>query len=183
MYRDLFHAFRKRIFTTVPTIKVVEWDLGQDSRQNPGAMKATPAVLIRFLPTTTDSVSNKVQQGVVSVDIKIVTTSMYTDERRPGKPVGNSNPLDNQRLAAQIHEALYGWSCRLEFIDDQNQLSAEARNYKLMNSINRTLITTDHDIGSFFRTTQRYQTLAKDFSAITQYIKPENNPNFELGKA
>lgn len=180
MYRDLFHAYRKRILDQVPEIKVVEWDLGQDSRQNPGAMKATPAVLIRFLPTTTEGLASKAQQGVVSADIKVVTTSMYTDERRPGKPVGNSDPLDNQRIANEIHKALYGWSCKLEYIDDANNLNNEQRSFKLMNSLNRTVLSTDHDLGSFFRTTQRYQTLAKDFTVITNYIKPPSNPSFDM---
>lgn len=150
VFNQLFKAIKKRLIEQVADIAEVRWEMGQADTQR-GEMVVSNLVTVRMLETDmSDFLSDGVQYGVVSFDIRLLSDHVGADDAERMEA--------HYTLAGQINDALAGFGCNLGYALN----NADTRD--LCGTISRMRVVPEHRADALIRTVQRFSCMAYDYT-------------------
>ena len=166
----------KHLLGQIPELKEIEIDYGQETTK--GALKTLPTVLIRFRPTTWNSLARGEQEATQQIDITTITES-YSD---PSQKIDQAGALDHYEVTNLVHTKLDGHSFLLSDLPQFASLKGTENDYVVMNSFAR-IFSQDRFQSASLKTDQRYRTQLIDKSAnktFTHVIKGLEIENMDI---
>lgn len=165
MYKLPYFLIKQLITTLVPEIKLFEWYIQQDSPQYKGGITQCPAVYITFLPTTIHSLQNGLQEATLEFELLLITDNLKGDDQR----IDDLTGLAHLDLVNKIHANISGKTGKVSEIAGYESLVNTANDYTVLNTIDRTYLSTQHINSAFMKTTQRFKSYSKDPSGSIKF--------------
>lgn len=147
--RTIYNTLKARL-TTVNGIQHVDWFAQQYMGEKNGRMFNNPAIFIEFNEFNFTTMQERVQAFEVDFVLHLVSDCSFEGEQRILE-----QDIDHQRIVKDIFIELQGIS-----LDDGNNPA-----YTVLNEIERTKLTTDHELDALFVTLQEFRAVGVDRSA------------------
>lgn len=166
MMRNLFFVWIKRHLTAnIPELKQLEMYHNQE--RNRGALRATPAMFVKFHPTQWRPLTMGIQEGNVEFDLMLFSKTEEDGEPR----IFNNGNKDHYDLVNDVNKHIAGKSARLSSLAEFAALADTENDRWLFNSIMRIRDEDNTSKKQLLQTNQRFKCLVKDFSGCPTYSK------------
>jgi hypothetical protein len=168
MFKLIYLLLKNRLKSTVPELKEIAWYFQQDKQK--GGIKITPALFIEFKPSQMRSLSKGIQEGTVEFTVHLFIENVADgDKRIPENP-----QFGLSELADKVYVSFQNYSGFLSQLPTFENLANTENDFKIMNSIDRTSMATEHTLNTIMKSEQSFKTYAKDFTAVKDFTKVIN---------
>lgn len=151
-----FYTLIKQRLATITQLKEIAWYM-QQYKGTSSAMTVTPVTYVEVLPFETQSQSHKAVEALVSFRLHTVGTMLKTDDSRLADTVAT----DHLKLVDTVYEKIHGYQALLSAIPSYEANANTKRDYYVINSVQRTNITPDHNWAGKLVTVQEFKTLVR----------------------
>lgn len=150
-----YRAIKERL-QQLSDIKVIEEDMMQDRR--PGMLRATPALLIGFMPVNDfDDIGSKAQQYDVEVYVRLVHDTKADKRIEQGD-------VSFFKLLTGVHQLLHGYNAMKSDIEEYAALAGQDGDMRIFASMRRVRVAPV--ASEYYMSYQlHYRGNVKDFSA------------------
>ena len=108
-FAQMLIALQDRIKAMVPEIREIDQDLSQIDVYEERPPVALPCVLIDFSETTYDQLGSLIEDGTVSIDLRLAFPAYSTSNSLAPLQV-RENALKYYELENKLYKALHGWA-------------------------------------------------------------------------
>jgi Collagen triple helix repeat (20 copies) len=163
MIHHYYQAIKKKL-ESVPAD--VDYDFGQLLQNGDDTVHRLPLILIKFNPITWRSLPTRIQESDdILIDISIVTSDRYGDDRSI-----NNDITDHQPLCDAVYAALHGSTYRLSDYISNLPPDSDA---VILNDLERGVSTHPQQINNLLVTTYRFKAYGWDCTAHVAGIESE----------
>lgn len=161
----IYQLIKQRIETQVPQIKEFGWYMGQGTSNFKGGLVTCPGCYLEYGTIDTSTQGKRIQNATVPFTLHLISDNLKESTQRMTEDAN----FEHLSIVAAIFEALSNYSPMLSELPQFLALVGTPDDYNVFTSSERLNITTDHTNRSIIRTTQRFATTAKDYSATKKY--------------
>jgi hypothetical protein len=159
------------LLRTVEHVKTVEFYRGQDRPDQRGNVRTQTAVYLTFPDVNLDDLSGGTQEGEMQMDVIVVSSSVYTDDKLVNPPAGQ---IDHFDLCASIHRALDNFQPLLSSITGMEALAGTDQDYMVWQSLRRDSAGQRQTGKGLVRTDMSYVGRVEDYSAVPDTLTQSN---------
>lgn len=152
----------------ITQIKEVDFYREQDKETNEGVLKIAPAAYLRFMPVDTESLGRGIQMGKLTFEVILLSDCLYDDDKRIYRTTG---PMSHLAIVDLINKKLSGVWGFLSNVPGMEALAGTPEDYQIFGAVNRVNIDTDDSQKAIMKTTQTFECLVKDYTALQEFTQ------------
>lgn len=166
MNSELYRVLEKHLTDNVPELNLVDWDLAQYEQDGEDAVRTTPALYIGYREIEWRTHNRYTQRGVMRMRITLVSQTAYGDRN----DMTDVTHINHPGIERKVYRALQGRRFNLSDVPGVN-LDEGDTDVVLIETINRTMQEPHSTLSNFVVTTQEFECVIFDYSAMPIYAQ------------